>query len=143
MLWGLAPKFVGTPAAHEQPVGPFGSNLAVFPPPPEREFPALLMFWAYQQNQLFLEEVSLFFARNREGGEMGVFPRLLGLFLCFLGVFCAFWAFLFFSCQRGIFWVFPPLSKAYHTETGIPALSTAGLLAGLSEERKHSGNGTF
>ena len=26
----------------------------------EREFPALLVFWAYQQNQLFLEEGSFF-----------------------------------------------------------------------------------
>ena len=79
---------------------------------PERESPALLVVWAYQQRQLFFwKKRAVFFARKRvsAGGEVGCFPRLLGCFCAFggcfrafWGCFCALWAFFLFSArQRG------------------------------------------
>ena len=64
---------------------------------PEREFPALLVFWAYQQNQLFFGRGQFLFARKREK-KIGCFFRLLGV--CFVvlgGVFVVLGCFLFFA----------------------------------------------
>ena len=67
---------------------------------PEREFPALLVVWAYQKKIVFLEE--------------GFF-RFWGVFLCFLGVFqCRFW--MFFG--GGAFWVFLFFARQREKKSG-------------------------
>ena len=72
----------------------------------EREFPALLVFWTYQQTPLFL------------GGG-----RLLAVFLCFLGVFCAFGVFFCFSRVSAIFFSSFLFFRRHTTpKLGIPAL---------------------
>ena len=60
---------------------------------PEREFPALLVVWEYQQNQLIFGTGEFFLTRKRE--KNWCFFRLLGVFLrFFFGVF-AFWGGVF------------------------------------------------
>ena len=76
---------------------------------PERESPALLVVWAYQQNNYFLEEGSFFFFARKRDPFFGCFFRLLGcfkllFFFCcaFWVCFCAFGVFSFFARQRDL-----------------------------------------
>jgi len=74
--------------------------------PPEREFPALLVVWGYQQKQLIFGRGQFIFARKREKKILGVFFAFWGCFCAFWGCFCAFW-----GCFCA-FWVFFCFSRA-------------------------------
>ena len=69
----------------------------------ERELPALLVFWAYQQDELFFGRRQ-FFSRVSAKKNFGVFVSyFLGVFVLFGGVFVLFGCFLFFARQRESF----------------------------------------
>ena len=77
---------------------------------PEREFPALLVVWGYQQKQLIFGRGQFIFARKREKFFLGVFFAFWGCFCAFRrcfcafwGCFCAFWVFFCFSRASAIF----------------------------------------
>ena len=90
---------------------------------PEREFPALLVVWAYQQKQLFfLEEGSFFFARKRGGGKLGCFFRLLGCF-----------------CAFGVFLCFSRVSAAFFSSSSIAQQNPAHAVP-LASARQHPEN---
>ena len=80
--------------------GAFGFGWVVNCSCAEREFPALLVVWAYQQKQLFFWKRAVFFVARKRGKKSWVFFGIFGVFLCFLGVFCAFCFFLLFARQR-------------------------------------------
>ena len=64
--------------------------------PPEREFPALLVVWAYQQNQLFFWKRAVSFSRVVSAKKLlGVFSAFGGVFVLFGGVFALLGVFLF------------------------------------------------
>ena len=67
-----------------------GGSRAGLCPSAEREFPALLVVWGYQQNQLIFGTGEFFFARKRENFLLVFFPPFGGVFVFFLGCFCVF-----------------------------------------------------
>ena len=100
-----------------------GRSLVSPAPRPEREFPALLVVWAYQQKQLFFGRGHFFFARKRDKRKWGIFSVFSWCFsFLFGGVFVLFGCVLFFVRQRdflgGVFF-------RRHTtpKRGIPALT--------------------
>ena len=103
----------------------------------EREFPALLIVWAYQQKIiLFLEEGRFFFLRVSAKIFGGIFFRLLGVFLCFLGVcFVLFGCFFAFRASARFFFV-RSVFKAYHTKTGNSRSAEARARAYMCSSRE-------
>ena len=98
----------------------------------EREFPELLVVWAYQQKKLVFGR-GIFFPRVSAKKNWcfffvfwGCFCAFGGCFCSFWGCFCAFGVFLFFARQRNYF-LGSFFSKAYHTETGNSCSDGAAL----------------
>ena len=54
---------------------------------PEREFPALLVIWAYQQNRLIFWKRAFFLSRVSANFLFGVFSPFGGVFVLLGGVF--------------------------------------------------------
>ena len=90
----------------------------------EREFPALLVVWAYHpsKSNYFFEEGSFFFAREREERKRGVFfLPFWCVFVLLGGVFVLFLSF-FFPRVSAIFLLGVNFSDPTTPKQGIPAL---------------------
>ena len=101
----------------------------------EREFPALLVVWAYQESNCISEEECTLLSRV-SAKTFGVFFSVFwGCFCAFWGCFCAFWGCF---CAFGVFFAFRASARFFYVswffrpttpKRGIPALVLCELAA--------------